>query len=95
MARSLPLSASALQPVFLARPRPVYRLEMPIAYCCSSVAPFWSVTRMITLHVPPRPVGVPSISPVADRFTPAGSVPLYSDQVYGELPWVAASCTGP
>jgi hypothetical protein len=38
----------------------------------------------------PVAVGVPEITPVAVRVSPAGSVPLAIDQEYGGVPPVAA-----
>src|SRR5262249_5931635 len=54
---------------------------------------FWApaVTRTVKLEVPIA-VGVPEIAPVPGvSVSPAGSVPLASDQVYGGVPPLAAT----
>ena len=48
-----------------------------------------SVTRTVKFDVPAA-VGVPEIVPVPLNVRPLGSVPLSSDQTYGEVPPVAA-----
>jgi hypothetical protein len=40
----------------------------------------------------PVPVGVPEITPADESVRPDGREPLYSDQVYGDVPPVARSC---
>lgn len=63
--------------------------------CCvavSAVALPESVTLKVTFAVPtPEAVGVPVIAPAEDRLKPAGSVPLLTAYVYGEIPPLAAS----
>jgi hypothetical protein len=47
-------------------------------------------TRTVKLEVPVA-VGVPLRTPPVDKFSPAGSVPEDTDQLYGVVPPVAAS----
>jgi hypothetical protein len=49
------------------------------------------VTRTVKLELAAAVVGVPSRTPVADRFRPTGSVPEDTDQLYGVVPPVAAN----
>ena len=49
-----------------------------------------SVALTVKLAVP-AVVGVPEMVPLALRFSPAGSEPVDTDQVYGGVPPVAAS----
>jgi hypothetical protein len=49
-----------------------------------------SVTATVKLKVPVA-VGVPEMTPLADRLSPVGSVPEESDQVYGGDPPLAVS----
>lgn len=44
-----------------------------------------SATRTVKLDVP-RALGVPLITPAADKVRPAGRLPLATDQVYGATP---------
>jgi hypothetical protein len=55
-----------------------------------TVAEASSVTWNVMLEVP-AVVGVPPITPVADKLRPAGSVPEDTHQLYGAVPPVAAS----
>jgi hypothetical protein len=55
-----------------------------------TVAEASSVTWNVTLEAP-AVVGVPPITPVADKLKPAGSVPEDTHQLYGAVPPVAAS----
>jgi len=57
------------------------------------VRDFWavctpSVTRTVNVDAP-VPVGVPLITPAADRLRPAGNVPDASDHVFEPVPPVA------
>ena len=49
-----------------------------------------SVTFTVNV-LAPAPVGVPEIVPAAERFNPAGGVPLANDHAYGGTPPDAAS----
>ena len=55
-----------------------------------AVAPAASFTCAVNVDVPAA-VGVPEIMPVAERFKPAGSVPLVMLQVYGLVPPLACN----
>jgi hypothetical protein len=55
-----------------------------------TVAEASSVTWNVMLEVP-AVVGVPPITPVADKLRPAGSVPEDTHQLYGAVPPVAVS----
>lgn len=59
-------------------------------YDLLAVQPALSVTRTLKLAVPAA-VGVPEITPPAERVNPAGNVPSDSDQVYGDMPPLAVS----
>ena len=59
---------------------------------CVAVAPNASVTRTVKFDVP-AVVGLPEMTPAADRVSPAGSEPDASDQVSGPVPPVATSPT--
>ena len=63
-----------------------YAAAIEIAIVSDAVTPFAPVTVIVIVEVPAA-VGVPVTSPVVEfKVSPAGSVPLVSVNVFGDMP---------